>query len=168
MTNVPSPTFGPLGFIAPTEAEVLAGVQADIDQAFGGGVNPDLETPQGQLATSQAAIIGQTNNLFVEYANQVDPAFADGRMQDAIARIYFLTRLPAAPTAVQALCTGLPGVVIPVGSRARASDDQLDASTEDGTIGAGATPLYRPPAADGMKRAAAWPARASAVQRPAS
>ena len=37
MTSVPPPTFGPKGFIAPSEADILAGVQADINAAFGGG-----------------------------------------------------------------------------------------------------------------------------------
>jgi hypothetical protein len=36
-TNVPGITFGPTGFVAPAEQDVLTGVQADIDQAFGGG-----------------------------------------------------------------------------------------------------------------------------------
>jgi len=55
-TNVPGITFGPNGFVAPVEQDVLAGMQADIDQACGGGLNPALETPQGQLASSFAAI----------------------------------------------------------------------------------------------------------------
>lgn len=134
-TNVPGPTFGERGFVAPTDEEVLAGVQADIDTAFGGGVNPALDTPQGQLATSMTAIIAETNNTFIRISNQVDPAFAEGRFQDAIARIYFLQRMPSAPTVVQAVCTGGVGVAIPEGSRAVAADGLIYASTEAGVIG---------------------------------
>lgn len=134
MTNVPRPTFGPTGFIAPTEPAVLEGVLADIDEAFGGGLNPALDTPQGQLATSEAAIIGNANDTFVYFTNQVDPAFAQGRMQDAIARIYFIERNPAQPTVVQALCSGLAGVVIPVGALAVSTDGNLYQCTEAGTI----------------------------------
>lgn len=133
-TNVPKPTFGPNGFIAPSEADVLAGVTADINAAFGGGVNPALETPQGQLASSQTAIIGNTNNDFVSITNQVDPAFATGRMQDAIARIYFLERNPSEPTIVQAVCSGLAAVVIPVGALAVAADGNLYTCTQEGEI----------------------------------
>lgn len=137
MTNVPKPTFGPTGFIAPQESAILAGVTADIDAAFGGGVNPALTTPQGQLASSEAAIIGNANDTFVEFTNQVDPAFANGRMQDAIGRIYFLERNPALPTTVEATCTGLNGVVIAAGSLAVAKDGNLYQATESVTIPVG-------------------------------
>jgi len=136
-TNVPAPTFGPNGFIIPSESAILAGVQADIDQAFGGGLNPALETPQGQLATSETAIIGNANQTFLFYTTQVDPAYAEGRMQDAIARIYFLERNPALPTTVAATCTGLVGVVIPAGSLASTSDGTLYVCTDGGTIPSG-------------------------------
>lgn len=132
-TNVPAVAWDPAtGFIAPSEAAILAGVQADINAAFGGGVNPGLSTPQGQLASSEAAIIGQANNTFVRMTNEFDPAFASGRMQDAIGRIYFIERNPAEPTVVQALCVGGQGVVIPPGSLAEAQDGNIYTCT-DGT-----------------------------------
>lgn len=133
-TNVPSPTFGPLGFVPPDEAAVLAGVQADQQAAFGGNLNPALNTPQGQLASSEAAIIGDKNDQFVQLVNDVDPAYSSGRMQDAIARIYFLERIPAASTVVTATCSGLPGTVIPVNAQARDQGGNLYLCTEAGTI----------------------------------
>jgi hypothetical protein len=136
-TSVPKPVFGATGFIAPTEAAILAGVQADMNAAFGGNLNQSLSTPQGQLASSTTAIIGDCNNQFVYYTNQVDPAFAEGRMQDAIARIYFLTRNPAQPTTVTATCSGLAGVVIPVGALAQDTSGNTYAATEAATIPAG-------------------------------
>jgi hypothetical protein len=133
-TNVPAPIFSAAGFVAPSEPDILTGVQQDIDSAFGGGTNLALETPQGQLASSQAAIIGNAYSLFVLFTNQVDPSYASGRMQDAIGRIYFISRNPAEPTVVQALCTGLAGVVIPVGAIAVATDGKLYSCTAGGTI----------------------------------
>lgn len=133
-TNVPGVQFTDAGLVLPAESAILAGVQQDIDSAFGGGLNPALESPQGQLATSTSAIIGAKNDDFAYYVNQVDPDFAEGRMQDAIARIYFIDRKPATPTAVVATCTGLAGVVIPVGATAKASDGNLYVCTEAGTI----------------------------------
>lgn len=134
MSNVPIPTLGPTGFLAPAESAILAGVFADISAAFGGGLNPSQETPQGQLAVSTAAVIGYCNDLFLQYVNQVDPAYADGRMQDAIARIYFLSRNPAQPTTVQAVCSGATGTIIPPGALARASDGNTYSCTSGGTI----------------------------------
>lgn len=137
-TNVPPVSWNPaIGFVAPTDAEILAGRQADIDAAFGGGVNPSLATPQGQIATSDSAIVSNSNDLFLFYTQQVDPAYAEGRMQDAIARIYFLERNPAEPTVVQCLCTGLNGVTIPIGALAVAQDGNIYTSTQQGTISNG-------------------------------
>lgn len=136
-TNVPSVQFTDAGLVLPTESAILTGVQADIDAAFGGGVNPALETPQGQLASSTTAIIGDKNDLFALYVNQVDPDFASGRMQDAIGQIYFIDRKPATPTSVIATCTGLVNTPIPVGAQARASDGNLYVCTQAGTIPVG-------------------------------
>ncbi|MGA1801487.1 baseplate J/gp47 family protein [Rhizobium sp. HT1-10] len=133
-TSVPSPTFGDNGFIVPSTTDILNGVISDINTAFGGNLNPSLETPQGQLASSEAAVIDNTNQIFLWYTQQSDPAYASGRMQDAIARIYFIERNAAQPTVVQALCTGLAGVVIPVGSLATASDGNQYVCTSAGTI----------------------------------
>lgn len=116
-SSVPSIVFTPTGATFPDESAILAGVQADMNAAFGGNLNPSLSTPQGQLATSQTAIIGEKNNQFAYFLQQIDPATASGFMQDAIGRIYFLTRLPATSTVVQVLCTGLAGVVIPSGAQ---------------------------------------------------
>ena len=116
MTNVPSISFTANGFVAPSESAILAGVEADINAAFGGSLNPAPSTPQGQIAASDTAIIGSSNDLLLALFNGVDPAYASGRMQDAIGRIYFMTRNPAQPTTLQVLCSGLAGVVIPVGA----------------------------------------------------
>ena len=56
-TAVPPIVFTPTGLDVPTAAEVLAGVQTDINAAFGGNINPALNTPQGQLASSETAVI---------------------------------------------------------------------------------------------------------------
>lgn len=125
MTNVPLPTFGDTGFSSPEELAILNGVLADFVAAFGGNMNTSVSSPQGQLATSLTAVIGAFNDLFVDYTNQVDPAYASGRMQDAIARIYFLTRLAATPTVVTATLTGATGVVIGVGALAKAVDGTI-------------------------------------------
>lgn len=133
-TNVPAPTFTARGFVAPDQPTVLAGVLADYNAAFGGGLNLGLETPQGQLASSTAAILGQVFDAFCALANNVDPSYATGRYLDAIARIYFLARNPAEPTTVQATCTGLPGTVIPFNSLAKSADGNIYGATTGGTI----------------------------------
>lgn len=117
-TNVPQLQFTAAGVVAPAEADILAGVQADQDAAFGGGLNPGLTTPQGQLAISLAAIIGAKNDALLNLVNMVDPACSDGRYQDALARIYFLKRKPAQATTAACICVGAQSTVIPAGALA--------------------------------------------------
>ena len=150
-TNVPQPTFGPTGFVIPAASAVLAGVILDIQQAFGSKLNlsisnpSSLSTPQGQLATSMAAAINQANQTFLLQTTQTDPAYAFGRWQDAIARIYFINRIGAQPTVLQIACVGLAGVVIPdsnTGGQAATIQDEdgnLYSCTTGGTIPAGGT-----------------------------
>jgi uncharacterized phage protein gp47/JayE len=138
-SSVPKIQFTLAGVVLPAETDILAGVQADMNAAFGGGLNPALETPQGQLASSQTAVIGDKNNEVALIVNQVDPQYSDGRFQDAIARIYFLTRKPATPTVVVATLTGLAGTVVPAGTFAQDTSGNTYTLSGNATIGAGGT-----------------------------
>jgi Baseplate J-like protein len=138
-TAVPPIQFTDTGLVIPAEADILAGVQSDYTAAFGGNLNPALNTPQGQLESSTAAIIADTNDTFAEFVNQVDPDTNDGFMQDAIARIYFLNRSPGAPTAVQCDCVGALGTVIPTGAQAADTNGNRYVCTGGGTIGVSGT-----------------------------
>jgi uncharacterized phage protein gp47/JayE len=136
-TAVPSIQFTETGLVLPQESATLAGAQSDINAAFGGKLNPALNTPQGQLASSLSAIVSNNNDQFAEFVNQIDPDTNDGFMQDAIARIYFLNRSPGAPTVVQCLCIGSLGTVIPVGAQARDNSGNVYLCTQAGTIPVG-------------------------------
>jgi hypothetical protein len=136
-TNVPQPVFTPTGLVLPVEAAILAGVQQDYNAAFGGNLNPGLNTPQGQLCSSTAAIIANAYTVFATFVNQVDPDTATGFMQDAIGRIYFLNRIPAIATTVNILCTGVLGTVIPVGALIQDTSGNIYSCTQAGTIPVG-------------------------------
>lgn len=131
---VPKPSFGPDGFLTPIEPDILAAVKEQINEAFGGGLNMADKTPQGQIAVSMTAAIGNANDSFLFLSQQFDPAYNIGRYQDAIARIYFIERLPARATVVAVTCTGLEGVVIPAGSQVMAADGNLYRSLESVVI----------------------------------
>lgn len=131
---IPKIKFTAAGLVIPTETDILAGVQADMNAAFGGGLNPGLETPQGQLASSQAAVIGDKNNEVALIVNLIDPQYSADRFQDAIGRIYFLTRKPATPTAVTATLGGIAGTVIPAGTFAQDTDGNTYALSGDATV----------------------------------
>lgn len=134
VSSVPALEFLDSGLSVPEETAVLSGVFADINAAFGGGLNPNLETPQGQLATTLAAIIADKNTEFAYFVNQVDPQYASGSFQDAIARIYFLSRKPATSTVVTATIIGVVGATIPAGALAKDTSGNLYALSADTTI----------------------------------
>jgi hypothetical protein len=136
---VPLIQFTSTGLVLPTEADILAGTQSDLNTAFGGLLNPALNTPQGQLASTQAAILGDMNNQFAFYVNGINPDFSSGFMQDAIGRIYFMTRKPAQPTSVTVTITGVAGTVIPVGAIAYDTSNNQYLNTDEVTISAGGT-----------------------------
>lgn len=106
-------TFTRNGPVAPDTAEVRAAVLQYWQAAFDNRLNPDMATPQGQIITSETAIIQDKNNQLLHLAQQFDPANAEGRFQDALAAIYFIERQPARATVVRCECMGLAGVLIP-------------------------------------------------------
>ena len=115
MTHVPPLRFTAQGIEMPSEAEILDGVLADFQAAFGGGLNPAPETPQGQLAASLAAVIADKNAQIAFLVNQVHPDFAESFMQDAIGKIYFIERKPATDSLAECEFYGLAGTRIPQG-----------------------------------------------------
>jgi len=113
-TSVPAISWTTQGPIAPSGPAILAGVQSDYNIAFNVTFNFNGSNPESQLASTQAAVVNNAYQTIVYYATQVDPAYATGRMQDAIARIYRLTRNAAQATTLQVSCVG-SGANIPAG-----------------------------------------------------
>ena len=139
VSNVPPISWTDSGFVIPASDAVLDGVLADINAAFGGNMNMSLSTPQGQLASSQGSAISYSYQLFQNFVQQVDPAYSSGRMQEAIGRIYFMSRMPATSTVVTCVCNGLAGTVIPAGALTIATDGTKYAAVTGGTIPVGGT-----------------------------
>lgn len=136
-TNVPTLQFTSAGLVVPSEPAILAGIQADQNAMFGGNLNPALNTPQGQLATTTTAQINNGNTAFATLVDQVDPDNATGFMQDAIGRFYFINRLPAVATVVNCLCTGAFGTPIPVGALVQDTSGNIYSCTQAGEIPVG-------------------------------
>lgn len=75
-------------------------------------LNTSGTTPQGQLATSLAAIINNKNIDFLKVCNNFNIDKATGIWLDALCALFNIMRKPATPTVVNCICTGLPGTVI--------------------------------------------------------
>lgn len=98
-------------------------------------LNTEPETPAGQLIDSQTDAITQKDAEIAYLANQFNPVTASGIWQDALAKIYFITRHAAIPSTAVIECRGLEGTVITAGSQIRSSvDATIWQCTETGTI----------------------------------
>ena len=143
-SNVPQPTFTQTGLQLAGEQAILAGVQADQVAAFaqaGKTLSTELTTPQGQIASSESFIVAAWQALFAQLIANTDPLTSSGVFQDALGRIYFMTRKPAvAATIPGVILTGTPGVLAAAGTlQARSPDGSLwsnqAAVTYDATTG---------------------------------
>jgi len=129
MSNVPALQITPEGVVVPDAVTIRTAVLADENEAFGGDLDiVTPSTPQAHLADQLTTDIQGSNAAIAYMISQVDPATAEGRMQDAIARIYFLDRKGATSSVVQALCTGQSGATLPAGSLAEDANGNLWAS----------------------------------------
>ena len=132
------------GFYADDTETVRAAVAADWVAAFhkDGQVdlNTDPETPAGQLIDSQTAAITEKDTELLYLCSQFDPAKNEGVFQDAIAKIYFLSRKAATPSTATITVRGLSGTVIPVNAQIMSSaDDTIWQNVAAFTIGADGT-----------------------------
>ena len=141
-TNVPLPVFTPTGLVTASEQAILQGVLADYVAAFaasGKALNTELTTPQGQLASSQAFMVAAFQSALEELIANVDPLTSSGAYQDALGRIYFLTRQSATFAFVSATVQGVVGATLPAGSQVKSSDGTIWASDIAVVFGAGGT-----------------------------
>ena len=133
-----------VGFFADEIEDVRSDVAASWRAAFANStdvpLNTDPESPAGQLVDSQTAAIVEKDTELLYLCNQFDPAKNEGVFQDAIARIYFLTRKNNTPSYAAISVTGLPGTVIPVSAQIQSTaDGTLWQNQEAFTIGAAGT-----------------------------
>lgn len=139
-SNVPALQITSTGVVAPEAVTIRDGVLADENIAFGGELDiVTPSTPQAYLADQLTTNIRDSNAAIAYFVSQVDPATAEGRMQDAIARIYFIERNGATASVVQALCTGQPGATLQAGALAQDDANNLWASSGAVTFGGGGT-----------------------------
>lgn len=139
ISDVPLIQFTDQGLVLPEDSAILSATQSDINAAFGNQLTTGLDTPQGQLASSYAAVLSAMNDEFAYFVSMVDPDTSRGFMQDAIGKLYFMTRKEALPTVVDGVvCVGAVGTVIPAGSLAMdRNTGKTYASTDAVTIPAG-------------------------------
>lgn len=132
------------GFSVSETSDIRDEVAQDWVEAFKEQGRPDLntdpETPQGQIIDSQTAAIHQKDVELAFLAQQFNPQTASGRWQDALAKIYFISRKPAINSTCVCTLTGINGTTVTAGALIRSTYDQtLWSLNEDTTIGSNGT-----------------------------
>lgn len=131
------------GLTVESAAEVQTAIEGDWISAFNGNGLPPLdvdpETPAGQLIASITALVHAKDTEILYLANQFNPLTSEGRWQDALGKIYFLSRKMAEPTVVECACMGMYNTVIPAGSIVQSDDGYQLRSLDAATIPASGT-----------------------------
>lgn len=118
-SNVPSIAITSTGVTVPQSSDVLTGVLSDLNNSFGGNLNINSpSTPQGYLGENLTYYLTNTNDLIAYMMTQFDPQTAEGRWQDAISRLYFLTRKAPTATVVTCQLIGQPSTTLNAGAKA--------------------------------------------------
>ena len=115
------------GLNASSVEEIREQVREIFIKAFklnnGGVLNVDPSTPQGQLIDSISALIVEKDSDILYLSNMLNPLKAEGVWQDALAKLYFLSRHKAIASSAQITCTGKAGVFVPTGALIMSAQD---------------------------------------------
>lgn len=112
----------PDGTVVPDTADILAETQQEWRTVFGEDLDVNPETPQGMLIAQETAVRAEmvANNAAI--ANQINPNIAGGVFLDDIWALTGGKRRTATYTTIyNVTLTGVPGAVIPSGSRRKLS-----------------------------------------------
>lgn len=112
---IPSVQITEIGIVAPSRADITAGLWEIMRGAFGDDLNEDARTPQGQLVTSLTAVIDAQNSAMIALGNNFDARYAIGQFQEALGAVYFLKRKLAIQSVAMLSFIGTSGTVIPQG-----------------------------------------------------
>lgn len=117
--------LSPEGVIVPDTSQILTDTENEWKATFGSDLDVTPDTPQGMIIASDVAVRSEVvaNNAAV--ANQINPNYAGGLFLDDIWALTGGRRRASTYTLVDGVAlTGVPGVVIPSGSR-RSSNGNL-------------------------------------------
>lgn len=107
------------GVIVPDTADLLETVQNEYKQALGEDLNLNPSTPQGRLIEAETLSRSQLLEATAIMANVINPEKSFGIYLDALCGLSGITRIAGSSSRVLASIQGVPGTVIPAGSRAK-------------------------------------------------
>lgn len=123
------------GTIVPDTGAIQTAVQLEYQSIFGSDLVVDANSPQGLLISSDVLARSGTAINNASIANQINPNLAGGIFLDAILQLTGMQRQDPTYTTVVADLAGVPGTLIPAGTQARETDnDVLFESIADVTL----------------------------------
>ena len=105
------------GVIVPDTSNVLNGVQNDFKALFGQDFNVDPETPQGRIIELITRSRVFTIQMAAACANMLNLNRANGFVLDDIGSLFYLSRGVATHTTGSVDLSGVPGTIVPAGTR---------------------------------------------------
>ena len=139
MADSPYQYIDSTGVIVADTSDILAGVQNEWKNSLGSDLIVTPDTPQGVMITAEALARDNTVKNNAALANQINPNLAGGIFLDAICALTGLLRIASTPTTVTATLSGIAGTIIPAGTRAQTSANDLFQTTGSNIIGGGGT-----------------------------
>jgi len=110
--------LSPQGVIVPDTSQILADTESDWKGTLGDDLIVTPDTPQGAIIASDVAVRTEIASNNANLANQINPNYAGGIFLDDIWALTGGTRRAATYSIVDGVILGgVPGVVIPSGSR---------------------------------------------------
>ena len=107
------------GISVPSLDDAKTDITATFQRLFGDDLALDAQTPQGQLVGIFATAYALIGEILVDLANTTDPDKVVGIQQDVLYKLLNVDRIQATRSRVVATVTGVAGITVPLGSRAR-------------------------------------------------
>ena len=113
------------GVIVPNTQEILKGVQDKFQEIFGSDFSLEEATPGGRWIEAETATRKECLIINALIANMLNPQKAFGKFLDTHGALFDVKREGQTATIVNCKCSGVPGTVIPEGSRAQDEDGNI-------------------------------------------
>ena len=114
--NMPIAQVNAQGITNYTVTENQMDVALRMRELFGQDISLSVQTPQGQIVGLVALLMAEINDVIVSTGNSMSVEHAAGVQLDRLGMLLDVRRDQATSTILEAVCTGVPGTVIPEGS----------------------------------------------------
>lgn len=128
------------GVIVPDTAVVLSEIERQMEELFGGDLDTSPETPQGRLIEMWQRSRTFTIQAMAAISNMLNLNKANGFVLDDLGALFLISRQPATYTTTTVVLGGVPGTVVPAGTRFQNTDGQVFQLMGNYTLGGSVPP----------------------------